>query len=385
MAPSKPSPLNPTVLFLGFVSFLNDLSSEMLYPITPLFLTTVLSASMTSVGLIEGVAEGLISLLRTYSGAWSDRLARRRIFLTAGYLLSAVAKPLIGGAQAWPQVLVARSLDRTGKALRTAPRDAMLAEAVPGDLRGAAFGWHRGMDTAGAALGPLLALLFLQISGGDLRSIYFWAFIPGLLAALFTLRLKEKTPEKAQPQALRLPWRRLPAPLKKFVLIWGLFSVTNSSDTFLLLKAREAGLSATHVILLYCLYNLVYALASPPLGHFSDRVDRRYLLAWGLVAFALVYGGFMVAESALAFALLFALYGVYMAATEGIGKALAVDLAPQDMKATGLGLLGTVTGLGTFVASVAGGLLWDYFGAASTFGLGAIGALVASLLLFMKF
>jgi len=378
----KEKALNPTVIKLGLVSLFADISSEMLYPITPIFLTTVLGASMASVGFIEGMAEAIASLLKTFSGAWSDRLQKRRPFVAGGYLLAALAKPLLGAVSTWPQALLARGLDRTGKGLRSAPRDAMLADAVPPHLRGAAFGWHRGMDTLGAAIGPLLALFYLSASGDALRKLYYWALIPGLIAVAISLTIKDSRTVKPRSET-RAQTRG--ASLSKnyytFLISWTVFSLANSSDVFLLMKAKSVGLSTAYVIALYCFYNLMYALLSPYLGSLSDRIGRKRLLAGGLGAFALVYVGFAYARVPWEFWVLFAAYGAYMAATDGAGKALAIDLGGADFKATSVGILGTATGLSALVASILAGQFWDRFSPQATFFYGAGGAVLAGIIL----
>lgn len=380
--PSNEKVLNPTVKRLGLISFLADVSSEMLYPITPIFLTTVLGASATSLGLIEGLAEAIASLLKTYSGMWSDRIQKRKPFIWLGYLFAALAKPLTGGALSWVHVLFARAFDRTGKGLRSAPRDALLADSVPSSLRGSAFGWHRMMDTLGAATGPLLAILFLSFSQ-NLRWMYFLAFIPGILAVIVALGLREeKVP--TLPSAPRQKWTSffsLPANFKYYLFAWAVFSITNSSDVFLLLRTQQAGIPLTETILMYCLYNLFYALASPYLGGLSDRIGRKKVLLLGLLIFAAVYTGFIFATDRLHFWILFAIYGFYMAATDGVGKAFAIDLLGDDKKATAVGYLGTVTGIATLIASTSAGALWDKFGSAATFTYAAAGALLAALAL----
>jgi MFS family permease len=380
---SQNKALNPTVVKLGLVSFFADISSEMLYPITPIFLTTVLGASMTSVGIVEGTAEAVASLLKTYSGFWSDRISRRKPFIALGYLLAAIAKPITGAAGNWQQVLLARALDRTGKGIRTAPRDALLAEAVSEKNRGAAFGWHRAMDTSGAILGPLLALLFLSRSPGNLRPIYYWAIIPGFLSVLLALSVAEKRGQKKRSVHKIGLFRAkdYSVGFKTFLVSWGIFSLTNSSDVFLLMKTRAAGLELKQTIILYCFYNFIYAFGSPYLGALSDRIGRKSLLAAGLVAFAAVYLGFAVASLQWQFWGLFGVYGLYMAATDGVGKAWAVDLIDPSQKASGLGVLGTVTGLATVVASTAAGALWQHAGPEWAFGYGAVGALVAAVLI----
>lgn len=381
--PTSEKVLNRTVVELGLVSLFADISSEMLYPITPIFLTTVLGASMSSVGLIEGVAEAIASLLKTYSGVWSDRISRRTPFVAAGYFLSAIGKPIIGFSTGWTEVLFARSLDRTGKGLRTAPRDALLAEAVSVELRGAAFGWHRAMDTLGAAIGPLLAILYLSIEGQNLRHIYYWALVPGMIAVVIALLVKEKKvePKKNAPSIRFFEFSSFSGPFKTYLVSWAAFSLTNSSDVFLLMKAKAEGLSLTEIILLYCGYNLAYSIFSPYFGGLSDRIGRKFLLVSGLVVFAGVYVGFSFATLHWHFWILFGLYGLYMAATDGVGKALAVDLIDPSRKATGLGALGTVTGLSTVVASTVAGVIWDHYGASYTFLYGAAGAALAVLIL----
>lgn len=375
--------LNNTVVKLGTVSFFADIASEMLYPITPIFLTTVLGASMSSVGFIEGVAEALASLLKTYSGAWSDSLSKRKPFIVVGYFLGAISKPITGLSHSWLGVLGARMLDRTGKGIRSAPRDALIADSVHSSKRGAAFGWHRGMDTMGAAVGPLLALLLLNQYSDNLRPLYYWALIPGLISVLiiFSIRESGHSVEKKKIENPFRLWKKFGSPFKNYIYSWGIFSLANSSDVFLLLKAKSSGLSIQTVILLYCAYNLTYSLSSPWLGKLSDEIGRKKLMISGLLVFALVYLGFGFATESWHFWILFLVYGLYMGATEGIGKALAIDLSPTNLKATSIGILGTTTGLCTIVASSFAGLIWDHFGASWTFFFGAFGALVALMML----
>jgi MFS family permease len=375
------SGLSPTVVRLGWVSFLQDISSEMLYPITPIFLTAVLGASGLSVGLIEGFAEAVSSLLKTYSGAWSDRISKRRPFISAGYALAAITKPWIGMASSWLDVLGARSVDRIGKGIRTAPRDAMISDSVGPELRGAAFGWHRLMDTLGATLGPLVALLFLTSDPESLRRIYFWSVIPGLLAVALTFTLRESRAPLLRPASAPAPhlrWKELDPRFRRFMIAWGCFAVVNSTDAFLLLKARGAGADLRQTILMYCLFNLVYALSSPWLGKLSDRFPRRFVLAGGLAVFAGVYLAFTLADRSWQFWPLFAFYGLYMAATDGVAKALVADLSPAGRKATGLGIFGTVSGIGAVVAGAVAGLLWDRVGPAAPFVYGALGAVISA-------
>lgn len=383
---SKTSALNPTVVKLGVVSFFADVASEMLYPVTPIFLTTVLGASMASLGLIEGIAESIASLMKTYSGSWSDRIARRKPFVVAGYLLGALSKPIIGISHSWVGVLGARALDRTGKGLRSAPRDAMIADSVEPANRGAAFGWHRGMDTLGAAVGPLFAVLLLSWNPDDLRSLYFWALIPGLISVAIIFSIREPV-HKIEVRKWEKPfrtWQRFDGPFKRYLFAWGIFSLANSSDVFLLMKAKAFGFSTQSVILLFCAYNLTYSFSSPWLGKLSDEIGRKALMVSGLFIFCMVYLGFGLATSAWHFWALFLIYGLYMGATEGVGKALAIDLSPDGFKATSVGMLGTVTGLCTIFASFAAGILWDQIGPSWAFFYAAGGALVAAILIFIN-
>jgi MFS family permease len=378
------SALNPTVIRLGVVSFLADVSSEMLYPITPIFLTMVLGASVMNVGIIEGCAEGTASLLKTYSGRWSDRIQNRKTFVWLGYLFAAIAKPITGAATSWIHVLFARSFDRLGKGIRSSPRDALLAEAVDSKYRGAAFGWHRMMDTAGAAVGPLLAILFLHYFNdpSQLRWIYYLAVIPGLLSVLvvFTLKETKKSGAPTKP-AGKFEIGKMNKDFKTYLLAWGVFSLANSSDVFLILKAKQSGLTLIHTILLYVFYNILYSAASPYLGKISDDFGRKWVLISGLLIFAFVYVGFGFATSIWEFWALFGVYGLYMAATDGVGKAFAVDLVPANLKATGVGILGTVTGFATIFASSLAGFLWDKVGPEWTFIYGAGGAVLATLIM----
>jgi len=373
--------LTPNVLRLGVVSFFADVSSEMLYPLTPIFLTAVLGAPMAVVGFIEGLAEATASLLKAVSGRLSDRTGRRRPYVLAGYWLSAAAKPLIGLAAGWPTVLGARVADRFGKGLRGSARDALLADSVGPDTVGRAFGWHRAMDTLGAVLGPLAALTLVWLTGNNLRLIFLLAFVPGALgaAAVWLVRERRRPPTSAT-EALPALFE-LPADFRRYLLAWGVFSAANSSDVFLLLRARALGYGTTGVILLYAFYNLVYAAASPWLGGLSDRLGRRRILVAGLGIFAVVYAGFAVATHDWQLWPLFAVYGLYTAATDGVGKALAVDLVPPSVRAGAIGLLGTLTGLAALGASSVAGLLWSGVGPWAAFGYGAVGALAGAILL----
>lgn len=386
--------LSPNVLRLGLVSFFADVSSEMLYPLMPIFLTSVLGAPASIVGIIEGAAEATASILKTVSGRIADRTGRRIELVFGGYTLSALAKLLIAISRTWPLVLVARLLDRTGKGFRSAPRDAILADSTDPAVCGAAFGWHRTMDTLGAVVGPLLALALLSTAGGDLRKVIGLAVVPGLVGALLVLTVSDPARRKRQPAIAEsdahlprvderrepLRWSSIPSRFRLYLVAWLPFVLVNSSDVFLILRAKQLGFTTTAVVLVYTLYNLVYALASLPLGHLSDKLSRRSVLVGGMLVFAAVYVGFAFATETWHVVVLFAAYGIYIAATDGVGKAFAVDLVPRELRATSIGLLGTVTGIMTLVASALAGLLWDTVGPWAPFALGAVGAVVSAAL-----
>lgn len=377
--------LSPEVVRLGLVSFFADVSSEMLYPITPIFLASVLHAPVEVIGLIEGIAEAVASLFKSVFGRISDRTGKRKPFVLAGYSIAALAKPLIAVAQTWPLVLVARTADRFGKAMRTSPRDALLADYTKPEERARAFGWHRAMDSAGAVVGPLVALLLISATNNNLRLVVALTVIPGLIGAVLVLTVREKRGAAksgaAGERPAPIPIRRMPRPFLAYLVSWAPFALANSSDIFLILRAKQLGYSTTLTILLYTTYNLVYALSSPVFGNLADRLGRRQVLIGGLGVFALVYLGFVVVSAPGWLWVLFAVYGLYIAATDGVGKAYAIELVPASAKATAVGLLGTVTGIATLVASTTAGVLWQHVGPWAAFAFGTVGALVAAVAL----
>ena len=372
---------------LGLVSLFVDLASEMLYPVVPLFLAGTLGAPFALIGLIEGAAEVTAGLSKGYFGGLSDRLRKRKAFVTAGYALSALSKPLPGLWAAWPGVLVSRVADRVGKGVRTAPRDALLAAYATPANRGRVFGLHRALDTLGAALGPAVALAWLAARPGDYRPLFFLAFAPAAVGAALTLLVRERVPAAPPPPgrgSLVAFWREA-TPAYRRLLGWlVLFALVNSSDVFLILKAREA-LGDTLALGGYILYNLVYAAAAYPVGGLSDRWGRRPTLAAGLALYALAYLGFaavgpVLPASPVVFAALFGLYGLYAAATEGVAKAWLADVAPREAsRGRALGLHAAATSLAALVASTGAGVLWGSVGAAAPFVVAAVGAAVVAV------
>jgi MFS family permease len=384
--PAGPAPgkkLPRTVVLLGGVSFFTDISSEMLYPLVPVFLTAVLGAPMAALGLIEGLAEGTANILKVFSGWWSDRVGRRRPFVIGGYGLSAFSKPMLALATGWPFVLGLRLADRTGKGLRTSSRDALIADATPPEMRGRAFGLHRAMDSLGAVLGPLIALYFMSRLGEtpeSYRTIFKWAFIPAILGVLLLFLVRER-PFAARYRRPTFGWSVFNREFRIFVLVNLVFAIGNSSDAFLILRAKElfatTGSAMVTVILAYVLYNLTYSLGSYPAGALADRIGPRRVFAFGLSLFALVYAGFAFNHDPRAVWGLFAVYGFYTAFTDGVGKAYASQLVQEEFRATGLGVYQMLGGMANLVASVAAGLLWQRFGFRGTFLFGAIMAVTA--------
>ena len=380
--------LTRAVWLLSLISLFTDLASEMLYPVMPLYLQSI-GFSVVYIGVLEGVAEAVAGLSKGYFGQWSDRLGRRVPFVQWGYGLSALSKPMLAvlATPAW--VLLARTVDRLGKGLRTGARDALLSdETTPAD-RGKVFGFHRSMDTLGAVLGPLAALGWLAAHPGQYRPLFLWAFVPGVVAVLITLVLRER---RAVPSGRPVVpfwasfgyWRQAPPAYRRVVGGLLVFALFNSSDAFLLLLARQRGLSAPAVIGLYILYNLIYVLSAWPLGHLADRLGPRRLLVGGLLVFAGVYGGVVLAHDMWTFGALFALYGLYAAATEGVGKAWVSTLCNKADTGAALGTLGGLSSLAALLASGLTGVLWQWRGPELPFRLAAGAALAVALYLSIR-
>lgn len=388
------------VVLLGWVSFLADVSSEMVYPLIPMFVVGVLGASATTLGGIEGAAALIVAFVTAWAGFRSDRHCRRVPYVRIGYGLPVIGKSLMAMAFAWPMVLAGRLIDRLGKGLRASPRDALIADAAGPAIRGRAFGFHRAMDTAGAMVGVLLAAGLLwwftgspteggptvptHDAGWTFRVVFGISAALGLLSLALTFMVRESPNEPSGPDSVaQQPASEgrlgLPAAYWRTVALMLVFSFANSSDAFLLLRAREVGLSPWAVVLAYALYNLTYTVASYPAGIVSDQLGRWRVIAAGWAIYAAVYAGFAFAGAAGIWPL-FALYGVYMALTDGVGKALVADHAPREMRGTALGIFYMASGLVTLLASVVAGLLWDQVGPSATFGVGAVIAVIAVIL-----
>ncbi len=381
--PSVVPGVERNVFILGIVSFFTDISSEAVYPLVPMFLTTTLNAPLAVVGAIEGLAESTASALRWPSGWLSDRLGRRKPFVVLGYGLAAVAKPLLALAFHWPVVLFARFVDRFGKGLRTAPRDALVAQWTERGERGRAFGFHRAVDTAGAVLGPLGALALLAALGENFRLIFVLAFIPAALGMVLLRLVGERPPQPkaalAQPQGGGMRFGRA---YYAFLVVSLVFALGNSSDAFLILRSRDLGLGVSEAVLAYVAYNASYSLLAMPAGIASDRLGRRKVIGLGFAVFAAVYLGFAVIDAGAYVWLLFPVYGVYMALTEGVGRALIADLVPSESALGGaLGLYQGGVGLMALLSSIMAGFLWDHVDASAPFFLGGSTAALALVLL----
>ena len=378
--------LSRNVVILGIVSLLNDAASEMIYPLLPAFLTSVLGAGPAALGAIEGVAESTASFLKLYSGYVSDRMKRRKNWIVAGYSLSNIIRPLIAVAGSWVQVLVLRFSDRVGKGLRTSPRDALIADSTPPESRGAAFGFHRALDHGGAIVGPLLATGLLVVFHNSIPAIFLLSFIPGTLAVLLLIvGLREQEVVRAGGDTksfnIRSAWNEMPGGFRRYLLIILLFTLGNSSDAFLLVKAQALGVPLALLPTLWVVLHAVKMAFSVPGGVLSDRMGRKAVIVSGWVVYALVYAGFAAAGEQWHVWALFTVYGIYFGLTEGVEKALVADLAPAHLRGSAFGLYHLAVGLGAFPASLLFGLLWQAAGPAAAFGMGALLALLAGLLL----
>jgi len=383
--------LERNVFFTGLVSFFMDFSSEMIYPLVPIFLSSVLGVNKSVIGLIEGIAESTASLLKVFSGWLSDRMGKRKILMVAGYGISALSRPIIALSTLWGHVLTFRFVDRFGKGIRGAPRDAIIAESTPYAELGRSFGFHRGMDTLGAVAGPAVAFIILSLFSGNYRLVFWLSMIPGIIAVLIILffikekksrnsELKKRETFALQDFCTNLDWR-----FKAFVAIATLFAIGNSSDVFLILKATDTGVKETQIPIIYLCFNLVYALTSIPAGILSDRIGRKRIILAGFILFGFIYWGFASASEQKHIWGLFLLYGLFMGLTEGIQKAFLATIIPAEFKATAYGIFNTFVGLAIFPASVIGGYLWDKFGPHATFYYGMSTAFISALIFLIVF
>ncbi|MEO7971236.1 MAG: MFS transporter [bacterium] len=385
------------VFAISLVSLLNDASSEIIYPLLPIFLSLTLGASPGIVGLIEGAAESFSSLLKLFAGHFSDRRGKRKSFVVFGYVLSSLTRPLLAFAGSWSQVLGLRVADRVGKGIRTSPRDAMIADAVRVEERGLAFGFHRAMDHTGAVIGPLIGYLVLYYfaanqqapSAGDFTKIFLVASIPALAAVLVAFlfvresSFKVQVDEKGEARPVRFSLRGFDGNFKRFLFILALFTLSNSSDFFLILRAQTTGVSAPHTLLLWAAFHIVKVLSSIFGGDLSDRLGRRRLIVSGWILYAAVYAGFAFVTSEVSVWILFMIYGIYFGLSEGAEKALVADLVPPEKRGTAFGLYNLAFGITVLPASLLMGGLWDWRGPQTAFIVSALLGASAALLLLL--
>ncbi len=379
MASSLPKP----VRLLGWVSLLTDAATEAVYPLLPVFITQVLGGPPIALGIVEGAADATSSALKVVSGRWSDRLGVRKPIVILGYSLSSLVRPFIAVTSSWSHVFLIRVVDRVGKGLRGAPRDAMLASLAPPGQRGRIFGYHWAMDHAGAAVGPLLATIFLYFAPDNYRLLFALTIVPGALAVITLTRVPDTAAVPGVPTVPDVPPAEFPRPLKRYLWILAIFTLGNSSDAFLLLQLSHAGVPLMGLTALWSAQHALKALITMQSGMLSDRLGRRTLIIGGWIIYAIVYAGFAFSSSVTALVGWFLVYSTYAAAVEGSEKALIADLTPDRLRATAYGWHAAVQGFGALAASVFFGALWQWLGAPVAFMTGAALALVAAILLLL--
>jgi MFS family permease len=382
------------VIAIGFVSLLNDASSEIIYPLLPIFLATSLGASAGAIGVIEGLAESISSLLKLFAGYFSDRLGKRKILVVAGYSLASLMRPLLAFARTWPQVLFIRMTDRIGKGLRTAPRDAMIADVVEVEQRGIAFGFHRAMDHGGAVIGPLIGYLLVMLfvvnrnapTASEFTRVFLVASVPAFLAVMVAIFLMRESPviRHENTTVVKLSLRGFDGNFKRFLVVLALFTLSNSSDSFLILRALDSGVSVVLIPLLWAAHHGMKVLSSLFGGDLSDRLGRKRLIVAGWILYAAVYAGFAFVTSSVSVWVLFLIYGIYFGLAEGAEKALVADLVRPEQRGTAYGLYNLAFGITVFPASLLMGLIWDWKGPTTAFLVSALlGATAAALLLLL--
>lgn len=376
--------LPKNVIALGWVSFLADIASEMVFPILPAFIASTLKAGTVGVGLVEGIADSTAAFVKLFSGRISDRMPKRLPLVVSGYTISGISKPLVGIASIMPVAAIARFTDRVGKGLRTAPRDALISESVPPENRGAAFGVHRAMDHFGAVIGPLICALLL-FYGFESRTFFYFAAIPGLLAVVLILVAVKEPPRHDAIQQTRMDassgFSALPSNFKRYLVPVSLFALGNSSDAFLLLRLGAAGISPVSIALLWSLHHVVKSVFTGYGGHLTDRFGRRPLIISGWVVYALVYICFGFVESQGLMIAVFLVYGIYFGLSEPAEKAIVADMVGPEFRGTAYGWFHGSVGLMAFPASLLFGIIWSQLGAKAAFGFGAVLSCVACVLL----
>lgn len=373
--------LTKNTYLLALTSFFSDVSTEMLYPVMPIFLTQVLGAQASVVGIVEGIAEGTQYTIQGFSGYIADRFGNRKGIALIGYALTALSKPVIGTATIWPQVAAGRFSDRLGAGIRAAPRDSLIASSADEAHRGKAFGLESAGDNLGAVAGPLIAIALLYWLHVPIRTLFYLAFIPGMIAFTLIFLVSEKSP--MEKNSLKFKWGNLPKKYWYYVAVIALFGIGNSSNAFLILRAKATGIPIWETILIYAAFNLTAAGASYPAGNLSDRLGRKNVLVAAFIVFALVYIGFSQSTSIIFLAPLFILYGLYQGMFRAVGKAFAADLSPLAFRATGIGIYSTIYGVSTLIASIVAGQLWIKFSPSAAFLYGSITSIMACAVLLL--
>ena len=371
--------LSRNTFLLAFASFFADISTEMLYPVLPVLLTQTLRANGSIVGLIDGFAQATQNIVQGFSGALSDKLRKRKSVALVGYFLAALGKPLMGVSTVWQGVLAARLLDRFGTGVRSAPRDALIASSVEGNERGRAFGLEGVGDNAGAFIGPLLAAFLLYSFGIDIRTIFYVALVPGLLAFMMVLFVSERSTSVAAKSKIDTALGRFPKQYWNYLLSTALFGIGNSSNAFLILRTQDTGTSLEITILIYAAFNLVAAVISYPAGVLSDRWGGRTMLLVSYAIFFVAYLGFAVTKNVYLIGILFIVYGLYQGIFRTVGKAMASDLVPEQVRASGIGWYSSTVGILQLISSVVAGLLWDHVGHVAVFYFGAVFAVFGTI------
>ena len=380
--------LPQNVFILGLVSLFMDISSEMIYPLIPIFLSDVLHASKSSIGLIEGIAESTASILKVFSGWLSDKIGKRKAVIFWGYGISVFSRPILATASSWINVLIYRFTDRVGKGVRTAPRDAIIADSIEKESLGKAFGFHRSMDTVGAIIGPSIAFAILALLSGNLKLVFWLSMIPGFIALIIIALFVIETKGTAISTMPKISIKGLDKKFKAFLVIASIFALSRTSDAFLVLRAQELGIEVAAIPLLYLTFNIVSAVFSTPIGIFSDKIGKRRTILLSYFLFSIIFIGFALATSSLHAWLLFIAYGLFVAMNEGVQRAYVATVIKPEIKATGYGIYHMVVGLCALPSGIIGGLLWQHIGSYALFYYGAalsmISATLFALLMFPK-
>jgi MFS family permease len=376
--------ISRNIIALGFVSLFTDIASEMIFPLLPIFLTQTLGASKAFLGLVEGIAESASSILKLFSGYLSDKLKLRKAIVVVGYTISTFVRPLVGISQVGWHVLGVRFLDRVGKGLRTSPRDVLIADSSKHSDRGLSFGFQRSMDNLGAVIGPIVATILIVVFLLDLRTVFLLAFIPGIVTMLILLFFVKEIKPRVQPKDTITPSSgQIDRNFKWYLLALFIFTLGNSSDAFLLLRANELGIEITYIPILWSLLNVIKSLGATPGGWLSDKIGRIYTISIGWIVYALVYLGFGFANTLWQVWVLFIIYGIYYGLTEGAERALVSDLVETQKRGTAYGLYNFVIGITVLPASIVFGIIWQKWGSVFAFSLGAGLALCAVILIWL--